>query len=30
MEMNAELGEIYREMLKRVFKSLEKKGIRMD
>ena len=29
-EMTAELGEIYREMLKRVFKSLNKKGIRME
>ena len=29
-EMTAELGDIYREMLKRVFKSLDKKGIRME
>ena len=29
-EMNVELGEIYREMLKRIFKTLDKKGIRME
>ena len=29
-EMDVELGEIYREMLKKVFKLLDKKGIRME
>ena len=29
-EMSIELGEIYREMIKRVFKTLDKKGIRME
>ena len=29
-EMSVELGEIYREMMKRIFKTLDKKGIRME
>ena len=29
-EMSIELGDIYREMIKRVFKILDKKGIRME
>ena len=29
-EMSIELGEIYREMIKKVFKQLDNKGIRME
>lgn len=29
-EMSVELGEIYREMIKKIFKILDKKGIRME
>ena len=29
-EMSVELGEIYRAMVKKVFKILDKKGIRME